>query len=558
MGSDRRAFLRTAAPAGAAGFAVPRPAGAADGPARPWPGAFDVRAYRAAGDGKTLDTAAIQAAVDAAHAAGGGTVYFPAGTYLSGTVALKSNVFLHLPAGATLLGSPNPADYPAKPFPARDLDVGGFCVWALVYAENATNVGVEGHGTIDGNGKPFPKVRVPNPDVPTAPRPRTVFFKDCKGVTLRDVTFREAGIWAVHLAVCDDLVLSGLRVSSTLHLNQDGIVLDSCRNGVVSDCLVDSVDDAVVIKSSFPRPSENLTVTNCVLRSFCAALKLGTQSLGGFRNIAVSNCAFHDCRLGGLKFQAVDGGDLEDVTVSNVVMTNVAAPISVRLGDRGFDFGFKGVTRPRPVARLRNVSVRGVRAAVVPGEGLRAGHPVPRAGQTMSIAGIPGHPVEGVTLADIDITFPGGGTAAEAARADVPERERAYPEHDMFGALPAYGLYVRHATGVTLDRVRFGLATPDHRPAVVCDDVADLYVTGLRAAGPASGPLVRLRRARGATLRDCRPAGGAEAFVRLEGADTSDVALVGNDLRRAGAGVVRADGFAGPVAEAGNLRAAAD
>lgn len=210
---------------------------------------FNARDFGARGDGDTLDTAALQAAIDACSADGGGTVLLPSGRFLSGTIVLKDNVTLHLSPGAVLLGSPRIADYPANAFPARDLDIGGFRIWALIFADGAENIAIEGGGVIDGNGGPFKKHKVKDPDEPNDPRPRTVFFKNCRGVSLRDVRLRESGMWTVHLAMCDEVRLSGLRVTSTFHLNQDGIVLDSCRDATVSDCFVDTVDDAIVLKS---------------------------------------------------------------------------------------------------------------------------------------------------------------------------------------------------------------------------------------------------------------------------------------------------------------------
>ncbi len=508
------------------------------------PGLFDVRDFGATGDGATRDTTAVQAAIDAASASGGGIVFFPTGRFLSGTITVKSRVTLHLSPGAVLVGSTSIADYPATDFPARDLDIGGYRIWALVHAEDAEQIAIEGDGVIDGSGEAFPRSEVRNPDVPTAPRPRLIFFKNCRAVSLRDVTLRESGMWTVHLALCDAVRISGLRVTSSFHVNQDGIVLDSCRDAMVSDCHVNTVDDAIVLKSSFPRACSDVTISNCVVQSRCAGLKLGTQSLGGFRNIAISNCALHDCRLGGLKFQAVDGGDLEDVTVQNITMHDVAAPFSFRRGARGFDYGFAQVERPRPVGRLRNVLISQVRASMSPDAALRDGH-------TMSIAGLPGHPVENVTLENIDITFPGGGTLDEARRADVPEHANAYPEHTMFGVLPASGLWVRHAARLTLRDVRFDLAATDARPALMCDDVDDLELRGFRAAVSGTEPLVRLRQTRGAYLHGCRPTGDVETFVRTEGERSADVAVVGNDLRRVRRPI--ADGCPGGVAEAGNL-----
>lgn len=516
---------------------------------------FNVRSFRAAADGKTLDTAAIQSAVDACTQAGGGYVYFPAGRYLSGTITLKDNVTLHFAPGATLLGSQRVEDYPAKPFPARDLDVGGFNIWALIYADGARNVAIEGGGILDGNGKPFPPKRpVDNPDHATGMRPRLLFLKGCTGVSIRDVTLRQSSCWIAHFTLCERLVIRGVYVYSDYFVNQDGIVLDSCKNVAVSDCIVDTVDDSIVIKASYPQMCQNIAVTNCVITTQCAGLKFGTQSLGGFRNVSISNCVFYDCPLGGLKFTAVDGGPLEDVTVSNITMHGVAAPLFFRLGNRAQDFGFKEVKHPLPVSRVRNIVVSDLRAEVSNSGKFPGQRPLaPRIGDTMGIMGLPEHPVENIVLDNVHVTFPGAGTIEEARRSVIPERSDAYPENTMFGVLPAYGFYVRHAKRITLSRVRLDVATPDARPAMICNNVEDLDLHGFVAASSGPEPLIRLQSTRRATLQSCRPAGVAERFLRVEGSDSSDITLMTCDLRTAREALSKSDGFLGDFAQAGNL-----
>jgi polygalacturonase len=489
---NRRSAIATSLPGfGVAALLSQRNASGAPAPAAP--GVYNVRDYHALGDGKTLDTAAIQAATDACAAQGGGLVFFPKGRFLSGTIELKDNVTLYLSPESALVGSPNPRDYKARPFPARDLDVGGYEIWALVYSDGAKNVGIEGKGTIDGNGGPFPPV-VHAPDVAGSVRPRAVFLKNCSHVVLRDVVVRESAMWSVHLALCEKVFIHGISVFSSLFVNQDGLVLDSCRDAMVSDCFFNTYDDAVVLKASFPQPCRNISISNCVLTARCAAVKFGTQSLGAFKNVSIANCTCYDCGLGGLKFLTVDGGGLEDVSVSNVTMSNVSAPIFFRLGNRGFDFG---------------------------------------------------------------VTFEGGGTLEETRRTDIPERANAYPENTMFGVLPAYGIFLRHAKGVTLNNVRLEVQKPDLRPALVADDVEDLEVFGFRAAGSGREPLIRLLETRGALIRGSRPPGAVERFLRVEGQGSRDIALLGNDLRQVRDTASLSGGFGGTVQEAGNLRARA-
>jgi hypothetical protein len=539
-----------------AGLGLAAPA-AAQPPSR-GPGTFQVSDFRAKGDGKTLDTKAIQAAIDACHRAGGGAVFFPAGKFLTGTIVLKDNVVLHLSAGTTLLGSQNTADYIAKPFPALDLDVGGYQIWALVYAENARNIGIEGKGTIDGNGKLFVPVKSRSSDgtrkyaeEATSIRPRLIFWKGCRNASLRDVRLRDAGMWTAHFTLCEGLWVQGIDVYSDFFVNQDGIVIDSCRKVFVTGCTADTEDDAVVLKASYPQRCEDIVISDCVLTSRVAAIKFGTQSLGGFRNVSISNCTFFNCQNGGLKFFTVDGGDLEDITVSNIAMNDVSAPIFFRRGNRGFNFGFKEVPLPRPVGRVRNILVSGIRATV---SDRRRTRPTPlRAGATMGIAGLPGYPVEDVVLENIHVTYPGGGTLEEARRLNVPERENAYPENTMFGVLPAYGMYIRHAKGVTVRDLRLEVEKPDFRPALIADDVDGLEIHGLRAGVAGGEPLMRLRDTRHAWIQNCKPSAEVATLLAVHGAKSTDIALSGSDLRRARAAVLAADGFAERVAESANF-----
>lgn len=554
LGAGTGAALTAAALAPSAAHAQATPASPVAG------GLFNVRGFGAAGDGVTKDTRAIQAAVDACNKEGGGIVYFPSGRYLSGTVTLKDNVTLHLAPTAVLVGSTDRADYPAKPFPALDLDVGGYEIWALLYAEGARNIGIEGTGTIDGNGREFPPLkRDPSLQTASGPRPRAIFFKQCRRVLLRDFFLLNSACWSVHLALCDSVTVDNIEVLSEHHVNQDGIVFDSCRHVRLSNSVFDNTDDCIVLKSSFPAPCEAITITNCVVTTFSGGIKLGSQSLGGFRDIAISNCVCHGCRNGGLKFQTVDGGVLENVTVSNLSMFEVSAPLFFRIGNRGHDYGFKEVERPRPVGRLRNVLVTGVRATL----SARENWPRPQGqphflhrGNAMIVAGLPGHPVENVSLADIEVSMAGGGTAEEAARIKIPEDEKGYPENTRFGVVPAYGFYLRHVRGFSLRDVRLDLQKPDLRPALIADDAEDLEISGFKAAIGAK-QFIRLQHTRGAIVRQSRPLQPVETFVSVEGADSSGVALLGNDLRLVRAPVSKGDGFSAGVATEGNLMAGA-
>ena len=424
----------------------------------PASGVFDVRKFGAVGDGVALDTLAIQKAVDACADAGGGTVWLQGGTFLSGTIRLKSNVTLHVEAGATLLGSTNLADYPDITPEIIYLYRERFTRY-LIYAERAENIGLSGRGVIDGQGEHFPARKDDDKG-----RPYILRFSECRNVRVENLTFHNSARWLSHYLACDNVTISGITIDSRIRENRDGIDVDSCQDVRISDCRIVTGDDAIVLKATTDRPCRRVTITNCVLSSMASALKMGTESNGGFEDIAISNCVVHDTGYSGIAVEMVDGGVLDRVTVSNVTMRDVKVPIFIRLGNRA---------RPIPklpppgMGSLRNVIITGVQASGVSETGC-------------SITGIPGFPVENVTLDNIRIEFEGSGTRKDAER-EIPERIDAYPSGKMFGTLPAYGFFCRHAKNLRLHNIDLSFEEADQRPAIVCDDVEDLDVFG--AAG---------------------------------------------------------------------------
>ena len=499
----RRHFLLGTGPAAALAGAAP-PAAAA---ARPF--VFDVRVHGAAGDGARLDTRAIQGAIDACAQAGGGTVWFPAGVYLSGTIVLKSHITLALDAGAVLLGSRNLADYPPHIAALRSY-TDTYTEKSLIYAEGLENVAIQGRGIIDGQGAAFQGAY--------KLRPHMLRFTGCRNVSVSGVSIKDSPMWVQHYLDCEGVDIRGISVHSRVNANNDGIDIDCCRKVRISDCDIWSGDDAVVLKATADRPCKDVVVSNCVLSTRCNALKLGTESNGGFENIAISNCAIYETGLAGIAVEMVDGGILDRVMISNITMNGVGAPIFIRLGDRGRPF-LEGGAKPA-AGRLRNVSISGVEAI--------------NAGKTgCAIAGLPDHPIENVTLENIRLTFAGGGTATDARR-EVPEKTDAYPEFRMFGTLPAYGFYCRHVSNLSLRGIQTGVAQADERPALVCDDVEGAEVANCAFhAGGESEPAIRFTEVRDAFVHGCRAAGSAGTWLRAGGGRTRNISVTGNDLSRA-------------------------
>lgn len=417
-------------------------------------------------------TREIQHAIDLCHAApAGGVVEIPAGEFLTGTLILRSRVHLELEPGAVLLGSADPADYPVQPAPAyRSLhDVRGFR--ALIYAEGAEDISLSGPGTIDGQGAKF--LRGNNDQ---DGRPRLLQFVSCRDVRVQDLRLRNSALWMQHYLDCERVQIRGLQVWNHANRNNDFIDIDGCREFTMSDCVGDTDDDGITLKSTGPAACENVAIANCIVSSRCNAIKLGTESTGGFRNIAISNCTVkpsscrepilgHDEGISGLSLELVDGGVLDGVLVSNLAIDGTLAPLFIRLGDRGRPHQ-PGLPRPA-VGRLRNVKISHVIARNAGAIG-------------SSLTGIPGHRIENISLSDVHLELARAAPPADSGRRP-DEREQSYPEAKMWGSLPACGFFVRHARNVSFHNVTVAPAAGESRPWLVTDDVIDSPTV----AGPA-------------------------------------------------------------------------
>lgn len=457
------------------------------------PQLFNVREYGAVGNGTTLDTTAIQDAINACTEAGGGKVRVPAGQYVIGTVEIKSNVTLSLDHGAELWGSLDKKDYPTEGLrPAREGQS-----QCLLYAADAINIRLEGLGVIDGRGTPdaFPKRRGKDD------RPRLIRFENCEKVTFSGLTYKNPAFWGIHLVDCKDVHFTGVKVRMrNNHYNNDGLDIDGCENVLIENCDIVAGDDAICLKSSL-NPCRNIVVRDCIISSNTAALKFGTSSYGGFINIDVSNCYFYDCPMGAIKLLSVDGGRLENVSISRIMMDEVGCPIFIRLGNRGSSFGKNSFTGVKPlnemnpkgarVGSIKNIRISDVVATVTIEDREKAANAhykklkvntspgvtdkeKAKSGPIM-ITGIRGHYVEDVILENIKISYPGHGTEADAKR-EVAEDITRYPEQFFFGVLPSWGAYIRHAKNVNFKDVTMITRAKDARSKFVTIDVEN-FVT---------------------------------------------------------------------------------
>jgi polygalacturonase len=464
--------------------------------------------YGAKPDGKTLNTNAIQRAIDDAHQAGGGAVHVPSGMFLTGRIDLKSHVTLYLEEGCTLRGSTSLNDYDAG-------DAGGEGRRRhLIFAHDAEGVTLAGPGRIDGQGKNFwePSGKTPippdeqwadfssrilSPKKSGRPSPM-LYFVNCRQLRIEDVRIENSPGWTLHTLNCDDVNIKGIAIKNpVVGPNTDGIDMTGCQNVLVSNCSVDTGDDAICLKSENPygpepRLTKNVVVTNCHLTTCCNGFKLGTSSEGGFENITFSNSVIYNDEvefkarvISGIALEVVDGGWIDGVVVSGIQMQRTRTPVFIRLGNRKR-------SRDYPKQGIRGVSIDNVQAS--------------EAVLASSITGLPGMDVQDVTLSNIhvDNVLP---SRPEWVGRGVPEKEAAYPEAKMFGMLPASGLYVRHARDLRLNNVEFTAPAGEARPTIIFDDVIGARVTGLKSA-PVSGgmPVVQVIHSGDVHLSQVSPA----------------------------------------------------
>ncbi len=510
--NSRRDFMK-AAGAFAAGSSLNSSRKMASAPPTPADSAhgFDVRAFGAAGDGKAIDTPSINRAIEAAAAAGGGTVYFPAGTYLCYSIRLKSKVALNFSNGATIVAEETDPAQPGHGYDAAESNAPwesyqdyGHNHWhnSLIWGEGLDNVSICGPGLLWGKGLSRGEGAGPVAEKPGVGN-KAIALKNCRNVLLRDFSILHGGHFGILATGVDNLTIDNL----TIDTNRDGIDVDCCWNVRISNCSVNSPwDDAICLKSSFAlgfaRATEMVTITNCMVSgSFVEGtlidgtfkrypantdvdrngrIKFGTESNGGYKNITISNCVFDGCF--GLTILSVDGALIEDVSISNLTMRDtVGSPIFLRLGSRMR--GPKGV----PVGAIRRVNISDIVSAS-------------ESSQICSmITGIPNYRIEDLKISNVLIQHPGGGTKQQAA-IQLPEKEKEYPEPTMFGGTPAHGLMVRHATGMEISDFKVITLNNDARPCILLDDVSHADVYNLKAARGADSPVVVLNNVQDFTI----------------------------------------------------------
>jgi polygalacturonase len=424
---------------------------------------FKVESYGAVADGTTVNTAAIQKAIDDCAGKGGGLVLFAKGDYVTGTIELKSGVMLEVALGARVLGSTRLADYPEKIEQFKSvMSENHQYRQSLIYAEKADKVGIRGGGEIYFRGE---KENFPGPETigATVGRPFGIRMIQCRSVVLQEITLRNSASWLQSYLDCRDLIFDGIRVENHANFNNDGLDPDGCTNLIIRNCIINAEDDAMCLKGCSGRPTQNVLIENSVFVSTCNALKIGTDTQGDFRNILCRHLKLGGVPEGmpsmrgheastGITLATVDGGNVENVLIQDVMIDRVRCPVFLRTGKRLRVM--PGAPKPA-IGYLKRILIDGVTGA----ENKRQGS---------LISGIAGKPVEDVIIRNYKIGMAGGG-AATLAGLPVAEKETGYPDAQEFsrGGLPAFGFFIRHARNVRIEDAIVTPAKPDQRPQFV-------------------------------------------------------------------------------------------
>lgn len=494
---------------------------------------YNVVDFGAKGDGKTLDTQALQAAIDACTKDRGGTVLVPAGTFVIGTVELKSNVTLHIAAQAKLLGSADGTQYhAADAIPLRGDSTLGDGNVGLLFAVNAENITVEGPGTIDGQGAQF---RSPTRGVPPpsgrggAARPYHMLFYRCPNLRIRDLFLAESAFHSIRIIQSNYVWIDGIRIHNRVNGNNDGFHFISSQYVHISNCDVQAQDDACALFGS----CKFVTVTNSTFSTRWSVFRFGG---GDPENVTVSNCVIYQTYGCPIKMHFGPESKVQNILFSNLVLKDVTGPISIDLNNRGRNDASAQAQPAAPKGFLRNISFSNIRASVVSEGGqfediaFAQNYRPGETRQCIVLNALGDCFLEDITLDDVRITYGGGGTAAEA-QVQVPQAAGEYFE---VGTPPAYGLYARNVRGLTMNNVRFQVEKPDLRPAVVLEHVTDGAINGLNAQGnPEAKSVVRFVDTQDVLLTASRVLTPAAAFLQVEGAASKGIVVDGGDISKA-------------------------
>jgi hypothetical protein len=508
---------------------------------------YNIKDLGAVADGKSINTKAIQAAIDKC-AETGGQVIIPSGTFISGTLQLKSKVHIVINQGGVLKGSPYFKDYPDNPVQYQNsftygADGKAHANKAFLFAEGVDDIAITGKGTINGSGD-SPEFNLGNDDTPASRlRPCMLLIVNSKHITLQDLTLTNSAYWLQNYLGCEYLTLKGLTIYNQSNYNQDAIDIDA-KHVLITDCKIDADDDGICLKShSKDFIVEDVTVRNCSIASNCNAIKFGTASKGGFKNINISNCTIQKASadhirqwqknlqfigqpvtvISGIAIESVDGGVISQVSISDIKMRDVQTPIFIVLGNRGHkQIGDKnfystgtGKVNAQNAGSINNITIKNIEA-------------ISYSKMSSSITAFPGVYVENVHLSNITLNNMGNGTLAEADK-PLMENPTAYPENRMYGQVyPSSGFYIRHVKNISLTNLKFTLRSPDYRPSVILDDVlkADIKQISLPASAGKMAA-IKILNSKDIAIGTAQINPGKKALVQLSGSAANQLKVSG-------------------------------
>ena len=466
-----------------------------------WSADYNIFDFGAPTDSTLSSTQAINKAIEKCFQNGGGRVVIPAGKFKTGTIVLKDYVELYLESGAYILASEDYEEFPIQPRAKyRSLkDAGGWV--SLIYAEGAKNISITGKGTIDGRGKGRGG-RIKGFGGDLSGRPRNILFISCQNVFVSDITLRNSAMWSQHYLDCEDVTVDNIRVYNHANGNNDGIDIDGCRRFILSNSIIDADDDGIVLKSTGVAPCQDIVINNCIVSSFANAIKCGTESTGGFKNISISDCVVKPSKHRGerilkstpsgitaISLEIVDGGVMDGVSINNVLIEGTECPLYIRLANRGRKHIQEAETPP--IGQMRNIQISNVMA-------YNTGN------FCSSITGISEAKIENLYLNNIRFVNRGGlekGSFRDmnekeqkrhdvgasmyfdkylASFKDVTEDEKGYPQPTVWRNLPSYGLFVRHVESIDVDNATFSSNGTEPRPAIVAVNVGNLYLNNIK------------------------------------------------------------------------------
>lgn len=465
---------------------------------------YSVEDYGVVSDGVTLNTTRLQGLIDRVSQEGGGVLLFEAGDYLTGNLVLKSDIELHLEKGATILGSTNPYDY--TPLMTKEAEGDSHrkdnSKLALMLSHKCENISITGSGTIDGQGLELalnidslhhigevvdPNYNMTRMRTNETMRPKLFFISECSSITIEGVSLRNSACWGLTFDLCEGITLSGVDIFNRAYWNNDGVDITDSRNVRITGCNVNSADDGICLKSYHTGSyNDQIYISDCTIRTSASAIKFGTASWGGFKNITIERIKVRDTYRSAIAIESVDGGDIENVVVRDIEAYNTGNALFVRLGHRDGD----------SVGTIKNIHISRLYAEVsfsrpdidydLRGPALNYFHNIHPA----PIAGIRGHNIENITLEDIEIVYPGRASKSMAyvplSRLEqVDDKAKEYPEFSMFGELPSWGFYIRNVDGISMSNITLRLKNSDYRPAFIFDGVSNIQMGEINL--PATG-----------------------------------------------------------------------